>query len=118
MTSTMLPPPHERDTEPPDNPRESSLPPADLGPAGIALRLLALEQQVGDIHIETAGISKAIHDVRNAMASLSDSYERLVTSLEILRHDAMAQRADRARAFRSIDELERRTAALEEEIAS
>ena len=113
MTTTMLPPSHERDTEPPENARESSAPPADLGPAGLALRLLALEEQVGDIHAETLGISKAFHDIRNAITGIRDSLELLAKDYEILVNDARGQRIDRARVRTDLDELERRVTGIE-----
>ena len=115
MTTTMLPPADDKpDTVPPDKSRDSTLPPADLGPMGIALRLLALEAQVGDIHLETIGISKAFHDIRNLILGLNDSYERIATSLEVLRHDAQSQRAEKARLQSDFNELERRVVSIEE----
>lgn len=115
---TILPPPpdmRERDTEPPDNPRESSAPPADLGPTGIALRLLALEEQVGEIHAETKGISKAIHDIKNGLIRLCDAYDRIATELEVLRQDAISQRLSHARVSKDVDELRHRGIGQEEE---
>lgn len=104
---TILPPAvRDTPTEPPERARDSTAPPADLGPMGIALRLLALEAQVGDIHAETLGISKAYHDMRNELVGIRDAVERLVYSTEILVRDAKQQRLDRAAFRKELDELQ------------
>lgn len=118
MTSTMLPPPAEEETrttstEPPERSRDSTLPPADLGPMGLALRLLALEAKVDDIHAETFGISKAYHDMRNAIVGINDSLDRLATSLEVLDNDATGQRLDRASVRDDLDKLAKRVTGIE-----
>lgn len=113
MKATMLPPAHERDTEPPEKSRDSTLPPTDLGPTGIALRLLALEERVADIHAETLGISKAFHDIKNGILSLSDSFERLANSVSVLRHDQQGQRLDRARLLEDMDEVKKQVTAIQ-----
>lgn len=109
--SGMLPPPPDDmqpDTVPPERARESSMPPADLGPTGLALRLLALEAKVDDIHAETLGVSKALHDIRNAVIVISDSLERMAGDVEVIRRDAQGQRVDRQRMRSDLDELEAR----------
>ena len=104
---TILPPPsEERDTVPPEQARESSMPPANLGLDGQAIRLLALERQVNDIHTETAGVNQAIADIKLSLL-------RIVHSLDVLRNDAQGQRRDRANARTDLDELTRRVVALE-----
>ncbi len=104
---TILPPPHERDTEPPENARESSAPPADLGPTGVALRLLALEEQVSEIHTETLGMQAYLADIRQMLRGLKIQLDTLV-------NDAQSQRRDRANTRNDLDELTRRVVALEE----
>lgn len=109
MRGTILPPPEEEPrnaiTSPPERSRDSTMPPADLGPMGLALRLLALEQQVADIHAETFGISKAHHDMKNAVVVMSDGIERMARALEILQHDLQGQRLDRARLLDDVETL-------------
>ena len=84
----------------------------------MALRLLALEAKVDDIHSETFGISKAYHDMHNSLAGINDSLERMATAMEILRDDAKAQRLDRQRMRAELDGLEARvTGATKEEVA-
>jgi len=117
---TILPPANgaARDTVPPEMSSDSTVPPADLGPTGMALRLLALEAKVDDIHAETFGISKAYHDMNNSLVGINDSLERMATAMEILRDDAQAQRLDRQRMRVELDGLEARIAgATKEEVA-
>jgi len=109
---TILPPPDQRDTEPPEKSRDSTLPPADLGPTGIALRLLALEEQVADIHMETMGIGESIRTMRMAMVEICDAYRGLALDLRILLDDARKQRIERQGFRRELDEI---YAAREEE---
>lgn len=104
---TIIPPPHERDTEPPENSRDSSAPPADLGPTGLALRLLALEEQVSDVHLETKGARQTLEDIVASLRKISGQ-------LDVLRGDAQGQRRDRANTRTDLDELTRRVVALEE----
>ena len=108
---TLLPPPmvdREAKTDPPEAARESSAPPADLGPTGLALRLLALEAKVDEIRAETFGISKAFHDIRNAVVGIRDSMESVERDVSVLRHDAQSQRKERAALRSDMGELERR----------
>ena len=113
MTVTMLPPPSERDTEPPEMARDSTLPPADLGPTGVALRLLALEAKVADIHAETLGTSKALEDIRIAVIGVRGAVERLAADMTLLLNDARGQRIDRVRMRDDLDELDRRVKGIE-----
>lgn len=118
MTTTVLPPPPDPrtvDTEPPERAKDSTAPPADLGPTGLALRLLALEEQVSEIHAETKGISRAFHDIRNGLLRLCDAYDRIATELEVLRQDAISQRLSHARVSKDVDELRHRGIGQEEE---
>ena len=103
----MLPPPDEEppDTVPPERARDSSAPPADLGPTCLALRLLALESKVDEIHAETFGISKAFHDIRNSVVAINDAIERLSLSVTVVVQDAQGQRLDRARLLDDVDRL-------------
>ena len=117
---TILPPPNghrERTTEPPERSTDSTQPPADLGPAGVALRLLALEEQVSDIHLETAGVSKALHDIRNAVVALRDALDRISVDIRILRHDAQQQRSDRVAMRTEVDKLATRVEEIAKESA-
>lgn len=111
---TILPPPgEERDTVPPEAARESAAPPADLGPTGLALRLLALEAKVDEIRAETLGSSKALHDIKNYLHKIADSYERLSLDVEIIRRHAHSAHAERAALRSDFNELEQRVVGLE-----
>ena len=115
---TMLPPPnghHERDTEPPERSRESTAPPADLGPTGLALRLLALEEQVSDIHAETLGTSKTLETISRQLTVMRAYVERTSSNVDILKNDARNQRDERARMRADLDELESRVTNVIEE---
>lgn len=84
------------------------MPPADLGPTGLALRLLALEAKVSDIHAETFGISKAYHDICDSLVGIEDSLARLSRVYEVLVNERL-ELHQAARATRSeLDELEAR----------
>lgn len=113
MTTTMLPPSDARDTEPPERARDSTLPPADLGPTGLALRLLTLEENVADIHAETIGTSKALDDIRLSVNAIAGACAAIERDLTILLNDARGQRADRARIRVDLDELEGRVTRIE-----
>lgn len=113
---TILPPANrERDTEPPERARESTAPPADLGPTGTVLRLLALEAKVDEIRAETFGMSKAMHDMNNHMAVMRECMERTAANVDILMKDARQQRVDRTRMREDLDELESRVSNVLEE---
>ncbi len=111
----MLPPAHERDTEPPENSRESTMPPADLGPTGAALRILTLEAKLDEIRAETFGMSKAVHDINNNLAVMRECLERLSGNVDILMKDARRQRLDSTRMRVDLDELESRVTNVIEE---
>jgi hypothetical protein len=113
MTVIMLPPRSERDTEPPERASDSTMPPADLGPTGIALRLLALEEQVSDIHAETFGMSKSLDDISTSLAAIIRFLDKLAADVHVLTNDARNQRADRARMRVDMDKLEERMGELE-----
>ena len=106
---TIIPPPNgtrDHDTNPPDRSTDSTTPPADFGPAAMELRMLALEEQVSDIHLETSGASGALEDIKATL--------RLITmQLEVVLKDAQGQRRDRANTRTDLDELTRRVVALE-----
>lgn len=112
---TILPPPHERDTEPPERSRESSEPPADLGPTGTVLRLLALEAKVDEIRAETFGMSKAVDRIDTSLAVIRECVERMSANVDILMKDARQQRVERIRLREDLDELESRVSNVLEE---
>ncbi len=111
---TILPPPsEERDTVPPEKARDSTLPPAKLDVPTLAIQLDALEAKVDEIRAETLGSSKSLHDIKNYLHRIADSYERLSLDVEIVRRHAQVAHAERAALRSDFNELERRVVALE-----